>query len=198
MSPSGAPAAWSACSWRHHAVRVCGSQMGENVEEEHLGYYEERWNWRLRSEQMLGLPSPGTWAMVRSQLTCHWVHGGRGQFRCPWFISPLKNTGMSLVRAEAVHNWPHPLLAIALGPIPHQAAVLGRARPAPHPGSTVELVLVMWLSLPWGHACGSTDPATCLPWGGMGTEMRPLPPASSGWESCPQVQELRGDSPAPH
>lgn len=77
--------------------------------------------------------------------------------QCLWFILPLEDLGMFLVRAaargprECTGNWPCPSLVGALESCPDrsQLAALRRVVPAHHLNSTVELALEAWVQVSW-------------------------------------------------
>lgn len=64
----GPPVTWPACSRSRHSVPVCGGQMGEKEDVEQLGYYEERWNWRVNSWGEEGSPPAARVIMSQPEL----------------------------------------------------------------------------------------------------------------------------------
>jgi len=64
----GPPVTWPVCSRSRRSVPVCVGQMGEKEEVEQLGYYEERWNWRLNSWGEEGLPPAARVIMSQTEL----------------------------------------------------------------------------------------------------------------------------------
>lgn len=85
------------------------------------------------------------------------------------FVSLAHSTTENMEKSlgGAVCNWPRPSRDAELwsaGPISHEAAVLRRASPEPHPGSIVELALEagVLVSQPEGMSVGElTAPLIC-------------------------------------